>query len=42
LAVFDFTSDTTELHEETLKSVVGLVDSFLVAIFLLLFAYGMY
>jgi uncharacterized membrane protein YqhA len=30
------------LHEETLKHVVGLVDSFLVAIFLLLFAYGLY
>jgi uncharacterized membrane protein YqhA len=42
LAILDFTSDTTKLHEDTLKSVVGLVDSFLVAIFLLLFAYGMY
>jgi uncharacterized membrane protein YqhA len=38
----DFSTDTTALHEETLQSVVGLVDSFLVAIFLLLFAYGMY
>jgi uncharacterized membrane protein YqhA len=30
------------LHEKTLQHVVGLVDSFLVAIFLLVFAYGMY
>jgi uncharacterized membrane protein YqhA len=42
LAHLDFVTDTTDLHEETLKSVVGLVDSFLVAIFLLLFAHGMY
>jgi uncharacterized membrane protein YqhA len=42
LVHLDFATDTTDLHEETLKSVVGLVDSFLVAIFLLLFAYGMY
>jgi uncharacterized membrane protein YqhA len=39
---FEFTTDASQLHEETLKHVVGLVDSFLVAIFLLLFAYGMY
>jgi uncharacterized membrane protein YqhA len=38
----DFAADASHLHEETLKRVVGLVDSFLVAIFLLLFAYGMY
>jgi len=39
---FDFATDSGHLHEETLKSVVGLVDSFLVAIFLLVFAFGMY
>jgi uncharacterized membrane protein YqhA len=38
----EFAADASHLHEETLKRVVGLVDSFLVAIFLLLFAYGMY
>jgi uncharacterized membrane protein YqhA len=38
----EFTTDASQLHEETLKHVVGLVDSFLVAIFLLLFAYGLY
>ena len=38
----EFTIDASQLHEETLKHVVGLVDSFLVAIFLLLFAYGLY
>jgi uncharacterized membrane protein YqhA len=38
----DFAADTSHLHEETLKRVVGLVDSFLVAIFLLIFAFGMY
>jgi uncharacterized membrane protein YqhA len=38
----EFATDASELHNETLKHVVGLVDSFLVAIFLLLFAYGMY
>jgi uncharacterized membrane protein YqhA len=30
------------LHQETLRNVVGLVDSFLVAIFLLVFAFGLY
>ena len=39
---WEFASDASELHQKTLKRVVGLVDSFLVAIFLLLFAYGMY
>jgi len=38
----EFATDASELHNETLKHVVGLVDSFLVAIFLLLFAYGIY
>jgi uncharacterized membrane protein YqhA len=38
----DFATDASKLHEDTLKLVVGLVDSFLVAIFLLVFAFGMY
>jgi uncharacterized membrane protein YqhA len=42
IVYLEFTSDASQLHEETLKHVVGLVDSFLVAIFLLVFAFGMY
>jgi uncharacterized membrane protein YqhA len=46
-AHLDFSIDTVPLgektlHEKTLQQVVGLVDSFLVAIFLLVFAFGMY
>jgi uncharacterized membrane protein YqhA len=42
IITLEFAADTSHLHEETLKRVVGLVDSFLVAIFLLIFAFGMY
>lgn len=35
-------SERPDVHQETLKNVVGLVDSFLVAIFLLVFSYGIY
>ena len=37
----DFSGDPV-LHQRTLRDVVGLVDSFLVAIFLLVFSYGLY
>jgi uncharacterized membrane protein YqhA len=40
-ASFDFSGDPV-LHQQTLRNVVGLVDSFLVAIFLLVFSYGLY
>jgi uncharacterized membrane protein YqhA len=40
-ASFDFSGDAA-LHQQTLRNVVGLVDSFLVAIFLLVFSYGLY
>jgi uncharacterized membrane protein YqhA len=40
-ASFDFSGDPT-LHQQTLRNVVGLVDSFLVAIFLLVFSFGLY
>jgi uncharacterized membrane protein YqhA len=42
IVYFEWSADSSQLHEETLKHVVGLVDSFLVAIFLLVFAFGMY
>jgi uncharacterized membrane protein YqhA len=37
----DFSGDPA-LHQQTLRNIVGLVDSFLVAIFLLVFSFGMY
>lgn len=40
-AAFDFSGDP-QLHQQTLRNVVGLVDSFLVAIFLLIFSFGLY
>jgi uncharacterized membrane protein YqhA len=40
-ASFDFSGDPV-LHQQTLRNVVGLVDSFLVAMFLLVFSYGLY
>jgi uncharacterized membrane protein YqhA len=38
----DFSDRHQAIHQETLKNVVGLVDSFLVSIFLLIFSYGIY
>jgi uncharacterized membrane protein YqhA len=34
--------DHQALHQQTLRNVVGLIDSFLVAIFLLVFSFGLY
>ncbi len=42
LIAFDFSDQHQAVHQITLKNVVGLVDSFLVAIFLLVFSYGIY
>jgi uncharacterized membrane protein YqhA len=39
---FESTGGDPVLHQTTLRSVVGLVDSFLVAIFLLVFSYRLY
>jgi uncharacterized membrane protein YqhA len=40
--ILDFSGSHQALHQETLRNVVGLVDSFLVAIFLLVFSFGLY
>jgi uncharacterized membrane protein YqhA len=42
LVGFEFAADAGQLHKQTLTRVVGLVGNFLVAIFVLLFSYGIY